>query len=98
PPYSALSPYTTLFRSPDGLHRGQRVPLGDPLPAPAHSRALDHGGLGLGRVRGRPLLRDPSPRTRDLPAPLRPAFALSAAAQRPRDRKSTRLNSSHVKI
>src|SRR5207249_10438741 len=84
PPPSTLFPYTTLFRS---LLR----PLARPAVALAHGRA--------GRLR--PLLR----RRPLLALPVRPRRprrlgVLRAALRLPedRDRKSTRLNSSHVSI
>src|SRR3712207_7117284 len=77
PPRSTLFPYTTLFRSVDGL--GHRVAdLGD---------AAD---LRLGA------LRDVPDRRGDLRDGLR--GLLGRGAELLRDRKSTRLNSSHANI
>src|SRR5690606_40890717 len=82
PPRSTLFPYTTLFRSRDA--EGEQLPL-DP-----HRR---HRPGGQDR-------RGADPHPRDAPAGRarrRGTLALQGGVAR-RDRKSTRLNSSHVKI
>src|SRR3712207_7227411 len=83
PPRSTLFPYTTLFRSPGG-----RGTVGSPL---AGSRPTGCGGLVVvaGGRRG-----DPAVRTARAPLGRR------SPRRRPahRDRKSTRLNSSHANI
>src|SRR3712207_8152720 len=81
PPRSTLFPYTTLFRSRDGLPEGRHRPAGDGPARPA------------GRVPARGLRPVPAddglhPRG-DRRLPVQP---------RGRDRKSTRLNSSHANI
>src|SRR5436309_8698422 len=87
PPSSTLFPYTTLFRSLGGPCRGGRRPQ-EPLAAPR--------GPG-GSRRQRRLLpasaKEPTEPSRRGGGPGRWAD-LSGR----RDRKSTRLNSSHVKI
>src|SRR5690606_41459091 len=86
PPSSTLFPYTTLFRSP----RGHQLSDRDVPP-------LSTGGRGLPARRrggaGRPGAR------RALPGPAR-RLGRPGPGRRvaPGDRKSTRLNSSHVKI
>src|SRR3712207_7444734 len=88
PPRSTLFPYTTLFRSAPRLRvRAQR---------PEHDRALKVQPRGqLRRLRAPPaaqLVED---------APLRQLVDLRARGQQvevARDRKSTRLNSSHANI
>src|SRR5690606_40934499 len=94
PPSSTLSPYTTLFRSdPDKLLADQRAKAAEPTAAQiqavydANRAAL--GGRTLEDVRGEIvayLRRDTEQKA---------VGDYIAALQ---DRKSTRLNSSHVKI
>src|SRR5207249_10067711 len=103
-------PYTTLFRSPPGGRGGHRRPVpaaahalparavGDP--GPAHERVeracvLPRAGTG---AEPQPALR-PAPGP-DLPRPGRLQKRQRCARPRHgrRDRKSTRLNSSHVSI
>src|SRR3712207_6939111 len=82
PPRSTLFPYTTLFRSPP----------------PTHRRSLHQGS----RRRECPLaMRSPQglPRRRNQPAPRgRPRRTTPPTTEDPKDRKSTRLNSSHANI
>src|SRR3712207_8243652 len=91
PPRSTLFPYTTLFRSPVGQ---TRRPERDLAEGDAHARRapLD---VGPPRVRelhvAAPALGFVFRRTHLLHTLFRPA-------PRPRDRKSTRLNSSHANI
>src|SRR3712207_7321058 len=87
PPRSTLFPYTTLFRSPLGLH-GDRDRLG--------------AGLGAGAQRARAQRRQQHEQQRGADAPEGDAAAggdagevVEAVAE---DRKSTRLNSSHANI
>src|SRR5207248_6996685 len=86
PPRSTLFPYTTLFRSAllenPGALRGERVRRDVPGAAD-----LDRGRRGAGLGPRRPALRRPDP--------ARPTFA---GVSQDRDRKSTRLNSSHRTI
>src|SRR5690606_39988497 len=89
PPSSTLFPYTTLFRSLSrGGARGGRRPAAERRPDP---QGHDHPAR-------------PRARRDDAAAGVRPAHALegvSRGAARDShggDRKSTRLNSSHVKI
>src|SRR5690606_40754489 len=97
PPVSALLPYTTLFRSSDPVGPPQAIASGGGHP-PAHLGRWtpDPNTVPCGRSRRRPLLRAPDPDPGGLrhatPEPDR------ASGPRDRDRKSTRLNSSHVKI
>src|SRR5690606_41706964 len=90
PPPSPLFPYTTLFRSPrDHDSRGAR---GWAYPAAILVRGGIHGG-----ARRHPPERHGSRSDRGLREARRaPRTGLMAAADE--DRKSTRLNSSHVKI
>src|SRR5205807_9928385 len=84
PPRSPLFPYTTLFRSRALPEHGPELYRRQAL----HRRAA--------RGRG---VRGPLPRRDRRPARRRPARAGHAGrAARPRDRKSTRLNSSHLVI
>src|SRR5690606_40580572 len=85
PPISSLFPYTTLFRSGTGS------------PDPRRHLGNSAGAYGAGRDSARAIRTD---RAR---IPLDPAGAASgvgadAVRSTVRDRKSTRLNSSHVKI
>src|SRR5690606_39574632 len=88
---STLSPYTTLFRSARGAPRGPRLRGASPGPrGAASSRRRRASGRGLPRL-------GPSLAAR------RGAGAASWLSARlgstgRGDRKSTRLNSSHVKI
>src|SRR5688500_19829889 len=89
PPTSTPCPYTTLFRSrADGRDVGGPVP-----PPPAGSRQLPD----------RAASHRPRPQARREGAPLRRAGGAHAPRERgeaapARDRKSTRLNSSHLVI
>src|SRR5690606_40049772 len=83
---SILSPSTTLFRSAARRHH----PRGGP------HRGGDRGPGGA-VVRGR-LRRDPRRGTPRRPRPDRVRARRRLAGAGRRDRKSTRLNSSHVKI
>src|SRR5690606_41141133 len=98
PPTPTLLPYTTLFRSlrleRDVLSRGRHAgaPPGrePPVLQRRRRRLLRFDAARGGRAALRPLVRH---------APQRPAGAhLLLHRQRLPDRKSTRLNSSHVKI
>src|SRR3712207_8789393 len=88
PPRSTLFPYTTLFRSPDGTPYSPAIQM----------------------VMGRALAKEPSMRY-GTAGELAEAFAAACAVpearpaapkarlrRAPRDRKSTRLNSSHANI
>src|SRR5207249_10002945 len=87
PPSSTLFPYTTLFRSPCPIFRtrlsNSPAFTGGPLPCP-----------GTGGLRRRVSKQAPVLYKHRRPAP-RPA---QHDAKLQRDRKSTRLNSSHVSI
>src|SRR5699024_12202736 len=85
PPRSPLSPYTPLFRSP--LRGGPA----DPSRGPADQYRLTFGHL---RLPFRPHLRAGVIGAAAAGGPRR----ASGARRRSRDRKSTRLNSSHVSI
>src|SRR5690606_41991550 len=85
PPRPTLFPYTTLFRSSDGI-RGPGGP-------PSIPGCLHHAGNSRHRL--------PAGGSRHLAAALGVEEGLSADERLPatgKDRKSTRLNSSHVKI
>src|SRR5207302_8279534 len=89
-PFPTLFPYTTLFRSLCG--RGFRTPSpGGTRPDASRAGSSDGFGelpiAGGARRRGDPTLRAH-----------RQAIRGSVAGPRCLDRKSTRLNSSHVKI
>src|SRR3712207_7978114 len=76
PPRSTLFPYTTLFRSCEGVrdeHAGHRLPAGGGRPAAPPLRVVERRGAGLRR-------------------------GVGPTDVRGRDRKSTRLNSSHANI
>src|SRR5207249_10388605 len=85
PPRSTLFPYTTLFRSRRRGARAAAVQRDAPLSAHAHQDGRRHGGGGPGAAPA-PAVRPHE--VRDV-EPGVPIF---------RDRKSTRLNSSHVSI
>src|SRR3712207_8597257 len=82
PPRSTLFPYTTLFRSPHPVRPRRRQPV--------HRRRVRRGSSGLNLVA--PGMKDP----RD--EPNLPAASVAEAFIDTRDRKSTRLNSSHANI
>src|SRR5436309_6357300 len=84
PPRSTLFPYTTLFRSHDRLHRLEPARIGER----PHGDALLETVADLDRVRelGEALEETVVDRL------------LHVEPRRREDRKSTRLNSSHVKI
>src|SRR5690606_41991833 len=86
---STLSPYTTLFRSVRGASRVVPGGAGPYRGAPGR-RLAGRGASGSGRGGA----------GRGGAAPLRPPPAGAGGARHRgrRDRKSTRLNSSHVKI
>src|SRR5690606_41820115 len=89
PSRSTLFPYTTLFRS---VHPPRAYPLSAPITmslrftGPAKTGTL--GGAHCGRNSGLPHVLPP-------PTSSRPT---TRTVGKDRDRKSTRLNSSHVKI
>src|SRR5204863_5356209 len=84
PPLSTLFPYTTLFRSRRAAATGEQ-----------HERVLAGGRL---RQRPRHLAQEPRPPVGvEEPAVLEQPPLLPLVALR-KDRKSTRLNSSHVEI
>src|SRR5690606_41932063 len=90
PPRSTLFPYTTLFRSPPEGHRRHHRRRTEGPTGPTVRQAADPAGAFWP-----PRL----PLSRSGPSPA--AFRSSPVRQqtsRPEDRKSTRLNSSHVKI
>src|SRR3712207_7634827 len=85
PPRSTLFPYTTLFRSQDRLRRTQRGRIGiPPGPLVEGLRRPQRSPGGRGWLAA-DLLRRPRRRT-------------SAKINAGKDRKSTRLNSSHANI
>src|SRR5207249_7647216 len=87
PPTSTLFPYTTLFRSPAHEVRARQVPRARRRARlDRDARLLPHGPP---RVR-RGVERARAPRGRAAPRLL--------LGEAPQDRKSTRLNSSHVSI
>src|SRR5439155_9119225 len=92
PPSSPLFPYTTLFRSP--RHRSIAVSghrAGDPRGLVRHRRSADPSLTAVPR----PPYATVAGRMHRRPRPLTPRGA-GGGAYGPRDRKSTRLNSSHV--
>src|SRR5258707_3548134 len=88
PPSSPLFPYTTLFRSVDVLLDGRDL-VGELEGNAGHAHVDVVAGAAVLAVplreRGRVLIRVRDPR-------------LGCEADLPRDRKSTRLNSSHANI
>src|SRR3989454_10343431 len=94
PPRSTLFPYTTLFRSlaVTGQHTFVRAPRGLAARAGAGVAAATRIGDGLVVVVSRHALGALGPQFRPTTAPLLQPDALA------RDRKSTRLNSSHLVI
>src|SRR5690606_41391066 len=94
PPRPPPFPYTTLFRSLRAERRGDALPLrleDDDQPRGAPSPA----GHRRRPPRGR---QDRPAAAARRPVQLPPLVGLGVAHQGPEDRKSTRLNSSHVKI
>src|SRR5690606_41107892 len=87
PPRSPLFPYTTLFRSP--------APAPAPRPRTLSRRARGPRNRGSGWPGGVALGTAAAPELRQPTGVPRQAGALRADARG--DRKSTRLNSSHVK-
>src|SRR5690606_40595343 len=83
-PRSTLFPYTTLFRSDDRLlpARDQAGDVGDDDRLPEHHPAEDVADRAVGRA----------------PHLLQAELRHPGLVRGDRDRKSTRLNSSHVKI
>src|SRR5256885_6076867 len=88
PPRSTLFPYTTPFRS-----RKEVVPLGLELALERIQRDLQRVDLGLGQDRERPQEFVPAPHDREDRQDRQ-----RRQRQRHQDRKSTRLNSSHLVI
>src|SRR3712207_8659466 len=84
PPRSTLFPYTTLFRSPAGVAE-QAAGGARAEPGPDRRPALEPDRVRSTRVASLRRGRSRGPRATDQHAP-------------PRDRKSTRLNSSHANI
>src|SRR5690606_41943839 len=94
PPSSPLFPYTTLFRSVGlGADRLGGADGGSGLVGQAPGRMV-RGRLPHPRPVGPHSRGDPQPRLQAPPGQRAPA----ASGEPPQDRKSTRLNSSHVKI
>src|SRR3712207_9583718 len=94
PPRSTLFPYTTLFRSNRAARRGdRRVELG--RLRPAGLRGDDEAGHPGGDADGARGADDLRELLRQHPGHPRKVTASASAA---RDRKSTRLNSSHANI
>src|SRR5262245_62302156 len=87
PPRSTLFPYTTLFRSPEG---DETAPAGeegaDSVEAPAGRDQAPAANRRAGRRLAHAVTVPPGDERRD------------DNARRDRDRKSTRLNSSHLGI
>src|SRR5690606_40137835 len=90
-PPSPRSPYTTLFRSPAGRHAVTITGVEQ-----RHDRLLHevHEGLGVEAVLGVGVGRHVAVDGPSVGA----VVSLGPPAVEDRDRKSTRLNSSHVKI
>src|SRR5690349_23465047 len=86
PPRSTLFPYTTLFRSPRAGGRGVRGVTG------VRTRHVRCYGHASGTRQAAP--RSPDP----VDPPGGPFSTLSSGGGGEGDRKSTRLNSSHVEI
>src|SRR5690606_41708599 len=89
-PYATLCPYTTLFRSIDGTAMGEEFHhVGNAVAVPRAPECR----IGLGGLHGEGPLRRESENGIVAARPL-----LRECADVEIDRKSTRLNSSHVKI
>src|SRR5690606_41370307 len=97
PPWSPPFPYTTLFRSEvlDAARDVEVAVVERAVVTSAHPRRVVGGALGVRRVGAR--LEDVLER-RDRLLGLAPVAGAHVLAADPEDRKSTRLNSSHVKI
>src|SRR3712207_8520486 len=89
PPRSTLFPYTTLFRSESGDAGDRRIVLAEVLPDVPERRGPEQ------RVGNRMTHRVAVGVTRE---PGLPFEAHAAEPELARDRKSTRLNSSHANI
>src|SRR5207249_10515038 len=94
PPRSTLFPYTTLFRS--RLARPENRPQSDSAPAASRRRMGSPAGTDFG---GRSR-RQPSRWSNQLSSAEQPEQRqrVRSSTRYLRDRKSTRLNSSHVSI
>src|SRR2546430_7001251 len=88
PPRSTLFPYTTLFRSLEPLLR-------EVAPRPRAERQHEPPGKAVGARKERLLSLGPCHLARGEQRRQAPAHA---PVEQPRDRKSTRLNSSHSQI
>src|SRR5690606_40268373 len=95
PPRSTLFPYTTLFRSLEVRPRIGGARMVDRVSA--HRRAALRGAAEHRAVHGSRGTGGPAALPRELRANAEPARGW-ADGRSPGDRKSTRLNSSHVKI
>src|SRR5207253_4661320 len=94
-PTSTLFPYTTLFRSPFAS-ASQRLRPHSPLWFPCQPPARHPPAALLSTTRSSTAITD---RTTSLSCPgTEPTLALSQMRRPHGDRKSTRLNSSHVAI
>src|SRR5690606_41062139 len=91
PPPTTLCPYTTLFRSPRDGPAHLQADLAR-LPLRAFALGPHRGPRGRARDEVEPHPRDGRDLRRDRRGAARPARGWDG------DRKSTRLNSSHVKI
>src|SRR5690349_22798346 len=93
PPRSTLFPYTTLFRSLGGIDEGES------LVRLVHAAALGQAGfpqiarVAIAAARDRLLAR-----AEKITSPALRVSYLKRVPENARDRKSTRLNSSHVEI
>src|SRR5256885_12285985 len=83
PPRSTLFPYTTLFRSPAAWNRND---------------GFSPGSMILAHVPGLDLVRTGAAPSTDIGRSLRPDAPIVLLDTRTGDRKSTRLNSSHLVI
>src|SRR3712207_9414774 len=94
PPRSTLFPYTTLFRSLDGDGAAAPRPASAGLTRVRDACRTQHTGAGPGPVGKRGGHGRPGPRHREG----RPTTGPEVPDGSWRDRKSTRLNSSHANI
>src|SRR3989442_11887329 len=90
PPRSTLFPYTTLFRSRQESHDGQRA---ERLEFPVAVRVVF-----IGLLRGHPDDDQGEHVVERIDARIHRPPEHRSSSGWPRDRKSTRLNSSHVRI
>src|SRR5690606_39779608 len=98
PPRSTLFPYTTLFRSRLGLGVFPIVSLAEARERTIQARKLLDNGQDPAEVKKLQKLERKEDYENNFEAIVREWHEQNKHTWKPKDRKSTRLNSSHVKI